>query len=344
MPMENQLRYDYKWLLDANEMAFNPTEDALDTKLFFAANRYPDASSLALRTAIARLVGSEDVTSENLIMGTGSDEVLKMAIEALVKPFGTVIIPDPSFSEYEKLCKITYREIIKVPCEDFTVNIDSMIEAQKQVDAQLIILANPNNPTGKVVSLVEIQRLLDETDAWVLVDEAYMEFATCNALPLLKHSPKLLVTRTLSKAYGLAALRIGYLMAQKSTIEQLKPYKMTYNISGLSEAVAMEVLKDTTYSAQYVSQVKSVRKVAGIELTAINGLRPIPSEANFILMQIEQREKYDALIKAFEEAGIKVRIFRGEPLDSPLCQCIRITLTDFEALNDTIQTLKAVMA
>lgn len=341
--MENQFQYDYKWLLDANEMAFNPVENAFDTKLFFEANRYPDATSLTLRTAIAELVGDETVTPENLIMGSGSDEVLKMAIEAFVKPFGSVIIPDPSFSEYEKLCKITYREIVKVPCEDFTVNIDALIKAQKQVDAELIILANPNNPTGKVVSLNEIQRLLDETRAWVLVDEAYMEFATCNALPLLKYSPKLLVTRTLSKAYGLAALRIGYLMAQKSTIELLLPYKMTYNISGLSESVAIEVLRNTTYSKRYVAMVKSVRRAAITALASIEGIRAISSEANFILIQVHDSEKFVVLNRAFLEAGIKIRFFPNEPEDSALCQCIRITLTDFEALNDTIQTIKAVM-
>lgn len=355
--MEKQSRSDYSFLLDANEMNFDPSTLTLDWTKIKAFNRYPDTDSLKLKSAICKELNRKNanydlsyqykqISPEQLILGTGSDEILKLILEGLTDKGNLTISPDPSFSEYEKLTGLVQGELVKVPCVDFKVDIDALIKAQNKFDARVIFLANPNNPTGELISKQAIETLLLQTDAWVVVDEAYAEFSEETAIGLLEKYERLLITRTLSKAYGLASLRIGYLIANESVIQKLSPFKMTYNITGVSELITLEVLKNTSYSDDYIAGVKKLRKNAMTILSQIKGIIAFPSEANFILLQLSTEENYRLLKAAFEKSGIKVRYFKNASArfeDNMLSRCIRITLTTEDEFMFVVNVLKEVL-
>ena len=355
--MEKQYRSEYKLLLDANEMNFDPSNLTIDWTKIKAFNRYPDPDSLALKEVICQELNRKEsrydsdnryrpVSPEQLIIGTGSDEILKLILEGLTEKGSVVIAPDPSFSEYEKLTQLVQGELVKVPCINFKVDVDALIDAQKRNDARVIFIANPNNPTGQLISKKEIEALLIKTGAWIVVDEAYAEFSQETALGLLEKYEKLLITRTLSKAYGLAALRIGYLIASERVTASLSPYKMTYNITGVSELIALQVLNDTEYSDQYIAGVKALRRKAFEVLKEVNGLTLYPSEANFILIEVNTKENYNLLEKALEKNAIKVRYFKNTSnlnQDEPIHRCIRFTLTTVDEFDVLLSVIREVM-
>ncbi len=355
--MEKQLRSEYKLLLDANEMNFDPSTLTLDWGKIKEFNRYPDPTSIELRTAISDVLNQKrlnydcenqyhPILPNQLIIGTGSDEILKLILESLTDKGSVVLSPTPSFSEYEKLTELVKGKLIKVPCNDLKVDIEGLINASKSFEARVIFLANPNNPTGQLMTKFEIEKLLLETDAYVVVDEAYAEFSEVTALCLLEKYEKLLITRTLSKAYGLASLRLGYLIASESIVSVLSDYKMTYNITGVSESIAIEVLKNTTYADQYIKGVKSLRKRAFSLLNELENIMAIPGEANFILIKIIGDQRYLQLKVAFETAGVKVRYFNSGnngKVDESLNNCIRVTLTTEEEFMTVLGLMKGVL-
>lgn len=355
--MVKQLRSEYKLLLDANEMNFDPSTLALDWGKIKEFNRYPDPTSLELRTAICDVLNQKKLNynSDNqyisilpsqLIVGTGSDEILKLILEGLTDKGSVVLSPTPSFSEYEKLTELVKGQLVKVPCSDLKVDIEGLIYASKSFEAKVIFLANPNNPTGQLMTKFEIEKLLLETDAYVVVDEAYAEFSEETTLCLIEKYKRLLITRTLSKAYGLASLRIGYLIASESVVSVLSDYKMTYNITGVSESIAIEVLKNTTYADKYIKGVKNLRKRAFSLLNELENIMAIPSDANFILIKIIGDQRYLQLKEAFETAGVKVRYFKSDnngKVEESLNNCIRVTLTTEDEFMTVLSLMKGVL-
>lgn len=344
--MEKQLGSDYKLRLDANEMNIDPSTFSVDWSTIKEFNRYPDTSSEKLRIALAKELNQNRIDDnpltehllinpQQLIIGTGSDEILKLILEGLMTKGSGVIAPHPSFCEYEKLTGLVQGRFIKVAGKNLNVDIEAIMQMQRQTKASVIFIANPNNPTGQLIPKTEIEQLLLRTNAWIVIDEAYGEFSGETAVELLEKYKKLLITRTLSKAYGLASLRIGYLIAQEEIACKLRAYKMTYNISGVSQAIALEVLKDTEYSRQYVAEIKKLRKYAEMKFSQIKQIEMIPSKANFILIRMGNNVLYLSLKEAFETAGIKVRYFQEESLKD----CIRITLTNREEFDDVLKVI-----
>lgn len=348
--MEKQLGSDYKLRLDANEMNIDPSTFSLDWSIIKAFNRYPDTSSEKLRIALAKELNQNRIDDnflkehllinpKQLIIGTGSDEILKLILEGLMIKGGGVIAPHPSFYEYEKLTGLVQGQFIKVAGKNLNVDIEAIIQMQKQTKASVIFIVNPNNPTGQLIPKEEIEQLLLRTNAWIVIDEAYGEFSGETAVELLEKYKKLLITRTLSKAYGLASLRIGYLIAQEEIACKLRAYKMTYNISGVSQAIALEVLKNTEYSRRYVAEIKKLRKYAEEKFSQMTQIEMIPSKANFILIRMENNGLYLSLKEAFEIARIKVRYFQEEPLRS----CIRITLTNRKEFDYALKVINRLV-
>ena len=332
MGMAERLRSDYKWLLDVNEMAFDPLEKTIGLRGISGVNRYPDSESQTLRIRLAELVSktvdkAEWVNPNHLILGNGSDEVLKLLLEGLVDKGDLVLIPDPTFSEYERLAKITRTDFVKVDFGLAGFEEEQLIDAIKRTQAKLFFLSNPNNPTGGFLTAESIIKIANATEAIIVVDEAYGDFAGDSAIKCIKDNPRIIVVRTLSKSYGLAALRIGFLVADQSVIRKLSPYKMTYNISGVSEAVAIEVLRDISYVSEYINAVKQVRLKALELLDKIDGIKVYPSEANFVLLKIENESIYTLLYEVLEAVSMRVRWFKSPAESKSLLRCVRITLT-----------------
>lgn len=334
--MEKQLKKD--WLrLNANESNKGPK--SLETIDFvgFEVNRYPDSDAMQLKLAIANELsttrGSYDpecayapLTPENLIMGTGSDEVLKLILETFLPKDGVVLAPSPTFSEYQKITAIVKGRYLEMPFEDLRIDIDKLINCAILEDADVIFLANPSNPTGQLFTLEEIECLVQKTRALIVVDEAYAEFCAVTAIRLALLKPRVIVTRTLSKAYGMASLRLGYAIAQPDIIAQMDALRLTYNISGLSEWLVIKALERSDETREYTTQVVQLRGKALWLLKQLPGLTIHESAANFILIEFEDVLKLLALKATLEAAGISVRTFEAK--SGRLKNCMRLTLTD----------------
>lgn len=343
MVMAERLRSEYKWLLDINEMAIRPTFDLSKIAHDIYVNRYPDSESRQLREVLAEKVrttvkGADWVERDNLILGNGSDEVLKLVLEGLLNKNDKVLIPEPTFTEYERLANITGSTCIKMNFGMDAFDVERLVEGINSTGSKLVFLSNPNNPTGAFIDADSILKIAERTDAWIIVDEAYGDFAKSSAINRIKSSTRIIVVRTLSKSYGLATLRIGFLIADRSVVEQLSPFKMTYNISGVSEVVAIEVLRDTHYVEAYVKSVKQIREKAYDMLNQMESLEVFPSEGNFLLIRMRSLNRFKRLLSILEENGMRVRWF---PDSERLERCIRLTLTseeDFIAFYDFLLT------
>ncbi len=334
--MEKQSKRD--WLqLNANES--NRVPNALLTLDLntFEFNRYPDSDASKLKQALVNELGTtrqffepecayEAVKPENLIIGTGSDEVLKLILETYLPVGGVVLAPSPTFSEYEKIATIVKGRYVEVAFESLVIDIDVLIKRAVKEKADVIFLANPSNPTGQLFTLEEIERLIAETNALIVVDEAYAEFSTITAIKLALTNPRVIVTRTLSKAYGMASLRLGFAVAQPEIIARMANLKLTYNISGLSEWLAIKALETSEDARRYSEQVIQLRGKALWLLKQLPSLKIFKSAANFILIEIEDANKRVALTNRLADAGVRVRSFDEKV--GRLSRCIRLTLTD----------------
>lgn len=324
-------------LLNANESNKNSMMlKTLDLDAF-EYHRYPDADATALKLSVVNELNATvqmfepdcaytPLTPDNIVMGTGSDEILKLILEAVLTREGVVLIPSPSFSEYKKITEIVKGKLVELASEDLVVTASDLIACANRENAQVIFLANPNNPTGQLMTLKDIERLATETEAIIVVDEAYAEFSAMTAIKLALINPRIIVTRTLSKAYGLASLRLGYAVAQPQVIEQLSRLKLTYNISGISEWLAIKALQNTEEVRRYIDQVVQLRGKAIWLMQQFSYLNVYPSAANFILFEVKEAKMFEQLMLAFEAAKIRVRTF--EQAEGKLRRCVRLTLTD----------------
>ena len=346
--MEKRSKKD-RLRLNANESNKGPKSlESIDFSAF-EVNRYPDSNAMQLKLAIANELSTTrgtyepecayaPLTPDNLIMGTGSDEVLKLILETLLPKDGVVLAPSPTFSEYQKITAIVKGRYLEMPFEDLHIDIDRLINRANYENADVIFLANPSNPTGQLFTLKEIERLLQETCAIIVVDEAYAEFCAVTAIRLALLNPRVIVTRTLSKAYGMASLRLGYAIAQPEIIAQMDDLRLTYNISGLSEWLALMALEKSEETRDYTSQVIQLRGKALWLLKQLPGLTIHESAANFILIEFEDVSRFLNLKTTLESAGISVRTFESK--SGRLKNCMRLTLTDDQEFVKVYSLLK----
>ncbi|MBO8137179.1 MAG: histidinol-phosphate transaminase [Desulfotomaculum sp.] len=272
--------------LDANENPYPFPREALDNigALLSEINfhRYPDPMADKLREDIAGYAG---VRPGQVLVGNGSDEI----IFYLAQAFGSgnrVVIASPTFSMYRIHSRIAGAEPVEVPREeDFSINPRLIKTAVKASGAGLVMLCSPNNPTGNAEPLDVIEEILAGTNAVVVVDQAYLEFGGDDCVPLLSRYPNLVILRTFSKAFGLAGLRVGYMLAGEAIINELLRIKQPYNLNAFSQAAASTALK---YLPEFQKQWKMIlrqRDCIMEEMTQIPGVTVYPSDANYILFQ-----------------------------------------------------------
>lgn len=293
--------------LDANE---NPYPMPVELATYISEwckstpiNRYPDTDALELRKAIATHYG---VTSQNIICGVGSDQLIDCILRAVLQKGDDVVMPHPSFSMYQLSTVINNGNLIEVPLsEDFTYNTSALLETIKRVVPKVVFLCNPNNPTGSILTLSEIRAILDATEALVVVDEAYGEFTQDSAITLTKEYTNLVVLRTFSKAYGLAGARIGYGIAHTSIIETINVTKPPYNLNIFSQEMAKWIISNTTYYQDSLRKIIDSREKLYEALKKLP-LQVYPSEANFLWVSSEY--KLDKILKAKEIYIRKVNV------------------------------------
>ena len=311
--------------LDANE---NPFENGV--------NRYPDPQQHAVKTLLSEM---KNVETGNILLGNGSDEVLDLLFRAFCEPnVDNVITLPPTYGMYAVLASINAIENRTVLLSDnFQPRVDSILKA---VDAQskILFLCSPNNPTGNSFSIETIEALLLRFRGLVVIDEAYIDFSDEKSwLEKLKKYPNLVITQTLSKAYGLAGIRLGVCYASQQIIAILNTIKPPYNINELSQQRAIERLLQSDEVVQEIVKIKEERAYLVSNLKTINYVQEIyPSACNFVLIKVDNATKrYDQLITK----GIVIR----NRTTQPLCEnCLRLTVGTRLENSRLIQVLKEI--
>lgn len=277
-------------------------------------SQYPTLHSDDLRNALAKKYRYKP---ENFNIGNGSDGLLDLIFKAFINPGDSVISPTPSFSMYNFFATSHLGRAVTVKLKD-----NLQLDAKKMIDAggKITIICNPNNPTGKCFEEKDIYYILENAKGIVLIDEAYAEFSRKSYIGEIKNYNNLIITRTFSKAYGLASIRVGYAVADERTIEILDRIKPPYCLNILSETIAAEALKSNAFLNKTIKIIESEKREMYKKLRAI-GTNPYPSDANFILVKLPVNSK--TFCKKLEKEGILIKDVGGLPL---LENHVRITV------------------
>ncbi|HVN53254.1 MAG TPA: histidinol-phosphate transaminase [Anaerolineaceae bacterium] len=279
--------------LDANENPYGPSPLALQAlaRLSFA-HIYPDPESRALRAALAGFTG---IPMENLLAGSGADELIDLILRALLEPGDRVVICPPTFGMYAFDARLNAGQVIEVNRRaDFSLDVDAICAAVRREQPRVLFLAVPNNPDGSLPLPEEIEALLGLPDVLVVLDEAYIEFSAAGGrlgerltrIGQVSQRDNLIVLRTFSKWAGLAGLRVGYGAFPAWLTPVLWKIKQPYNVSVAASAAAIASLDDLDVLAGRVELLKQERSRLFQKLSAIPYLQPVPSQANFILNRV----------------------------------------------------------
>jgi histidinol-phosphate aminotransferase len=318
--------------LDANENPYGCSPRVRQALASYPyLNIYPDSAQTELREQLSEYVG---LGPEYILAGSGSDELIDLVLRMLVAPNDEVITTVPTFDMYRFCTQVCCGKVVEVVrLKDFEVNV-SAVKAAVTRRTRLIFITNPNNPTGTLVPRQDLQELA-AIGLPLVIDEAYYEFAGQTVVDLVPKLPNLMVLRTFSKWAGLAGLRIGYGIFPAKIADILMKIKPPYNVSMAASVAARESLKDKDYLLETVARMKEERRRLLEKLQRLDFLRPLPSQANFILCEV-LRGQATFLQDELEKRGILVRYY-NTPL---LRNYIRISVGKPEHTDKVIQALK----
>lgn len=288
--------------LNTNENPYPPSPRVLEAIAKATSERlrlYPDPIAQKFREVAGRVLG---VSPKQILACNGSDDALTILTRACLGPNDVMITPDPSYGLYKILSEIQGCQFRRVAW-----NADGSLPSQWTRGARLALITNPNSPTGTMLDPKEILHTAKNSDCLVVTDEAYADFATSNAIGLIKDCPGLVVTRTLSKSYSLAGIRFGFIVAQEPVIDVLMKVKDSYNCDALSIAAAIAALEDQEYFRETCRKILATRKRLEWELARL-GFTVTPSHANFVW--IVRKEPVEPIYKALKDQRILIRYFR----------------------------------
>ncbi len=326
--------------LSANENPYGPSPKALKamTDSFGLACRYPDEHNNVL---IERLAKLNNVGRDQILLGDGSGEILKLCAETFTGPQnGKLVAANPTFEAILSNARASGAEVVKVPLTaDFAHDLPKMLAAAR---GGLIYVCNPNNPTASITPKDQLRDFIAKSprDTMILVDEAYFHYADSpdyeSMIPLVKDHPNLIVSRTFSKIYGMAGLRCGYCVAQKETIERMRLHQMwdSVNIMALAAAIANLDDADQVPNGQ---RLTSEAKAFTIDELYKMGYKTIPSQANFIMFDCKR--PVVPLIQAMKQRTVEVgRLFPALP------NYMRVTIGKKSEMESFLNAFKQVMA
>jgi len=270
-------------------------------------NRYPDILPYRGMAAYADFLG---VSADSVMMSNGSNEMLYTIFLACLGPARKVLIPDPSFSLYEKIALLLQSEIVRVPMlPGLDFDTESILRAVRDEDVDLIVLSTPNNPTSKSLTLDQIRLIAGSSDAIVLVDEAYIEFSRQrSALELIADLPNIVVLRTMSKALALAGIRIGFAVADPQLMAEIAKPKIPFASGRLAEITLTRVLENYFLVTDAVSYILREREKLYGSLLLIDGVEPFVSDTNFLIIRVSDA---DSVFQRLQKEGILVRNVSG---------------------------------
>ena len=326
--------------LASNENPLGPAPAALKVmqEMINKVAAYPDGNCYYLKNALAEKLG---LSFSHLIVGNGSDEVIKLIAEAFLDEGDEMIMANPSFSEYDFAAKIMGARTVAVPTKKYTHDLDAMAAAVTD-KTKLVFVCNPNNPTGTMVGIEDVKAFLDKLPQGVITvfDEAYFEYVVDadypDTLEFVREERDVVVLRTFSKIYGLAGLRIGYGIAKPELIGLISRVKEPFNVNMLAQGAALAALGDEEHVKNSVAMNEQGKKYLYTEFERMN-LPYVPTHANFIWVQI----KADCQ-KAFAKLmrlGVIVRT--GDIFGAP--DVIRVTVGTTEQNKRFIEALEKVL-
>ena len=318
--------------LDANENSFGAP---ISIEKSVALNRYPDPLQLAVKEKLSKIKG---LPIENIFLGNGSDEAIDILFRAFCNPGkDNVIVCPPTYGMYEVSANINDVGVLKVPLIPETFQLDeATILKSINATTKLIFICCPNNPTGNGVAWNSIKSILEMFNGIVVIDEAYINFASYKSLiPELLNYPNLVILQTLSKAWGLAGLRVGMAFASEPIIDVFNKIKPPYNINVVSQKLALDALDNMQQVNSWIKQIVSERERLRKEILQLFFVEKVyDSEANFILVKVETPE---LLYYYLTQNKIVIRD-RSKVM---LCEgCLRITVGTKEENDLLIETLK----
>lgn len=336
-----QVPYGIK--LDANESPFDIPETVRQQLSEYILmqpeiHRYPDSDSTALRQGLAE---KWKVSPENIIVGNGSDQLIQLLISLFVGPGDRVVCPAPSFGMYALTTRITGGIPVEVGLEEdmgYAYNVDAILQAVHENHAKILFLCTPNNPTGGVLPLPDIHRMVrDCSNTLVVIDEAYGEFAGDSFIPWVGQYENAVVLRTFSKAYGLAGIRCGYSVSGAAAAKLINRIKPPYNVSTLTQKMACLLLAESTEVDARIHTICTERDRIAEQLANMPGIRVFPSQANFLLVRVPDAAM---LYRRLLERGILIRSYGGSSL---LAQCLRITIGTRQENEKLLQALNDIL-
>ncbi|RBP67795.1 histidinol phosphate aminotransferase [Brevibacterium sanguinis] len=274
------------------------------------ANRYPDRDAVELRHELARYLSDttgHTVGTDQVWAANGSNEVLQQLLMAFAGPGRTVLGFEPSYSMHPTLATATGATYTSVPrTEDFGIDLDEALSAIGRLQPSVIFLCTPNNPTGGSLDPEMVVAIHDASDALIVLDEAYVEFShSASLLPLTDGRPRLVVSRTMSKAFGLAGARLGYLAADTRVIDAMQLTRLPYHLSSITQAVALAALRHRNSLLAGVEAVKEQRDII-VDTLRNKGVKVADSDSNFVLFRAPDGDS-TALWKRILDAGVLIR-------------------------------------
>ena len=305
-----------------------------------ALNRYPAERIDDLKAALARHAQLPEGCE--LMLGNGSDELISLLTLALDVPGHVILAPLPGFVMYEMSAKLQGVRFVGVPTTaDFELDLPAMLQAIEQHRPALIWLAYPNNPTANLWDASAIEQIIEAAPGLVVMDEAYQPFAERDAMPWMQRHEHVLVMRTMSK-FGLAGVRIGYLMGRSALVRELDKLRPPFNVSVLNAEAALFALEHADEYERQAAAIRSERERIFSALQALPGLKPYPSQANMVLVRLPESIPAAGVFAGMKAQGVLIK--NVSALHPLLSNCLRITVGTVEENTRMLEALKASLA
>lgn len=274
-------------------------------------NRYPEVFPVELLKALS---AHTQHPSEGIIAGNGSNELMYTVLMSIVGKGTKVLIPSPSFFLYEKAVKVFDGELLFVRMnDDLSFPTERIIESARREKPALIILVSPNSPTGQSIAIDNVEKILASTSSIVLVDEAYIEFSEKrSAQSLIEKHERLVVLRTFSKAFSMAGLRVGYLLAQPALVREFLKPKIPFTVNNFSASVAIKLMQRKQLVGDRIAYIKKQKEFILRSLRALDGVEVFPSDTNFLIFRT--RHESGALFQRLLRENVLVRDVSSYPM------------------------------
>jgi histidinol-phosphate aminotransferase len=301
--------------------------------------RYPPFVAERLNRLIA---ARHDWRADGVLVGNGSNELIQASLAVLIGQGDVVLAPAPTFALYRLLTGVYGGRYAGLPLgPEFTYDVDALVEAARREAARVVVLNSPNNPTGSALPPGAVERLLAETGALIICDEAYQDFGGTSAVPLLARSARVIVLRTFSKAMGLAGLRFGYALGHPALVSEITKARLPYNVNQITLAAAETVLGHADRFQERTRAIVAERDRFLERLRQLQGVHPYPSAANFVLVRCDRVPARELFRRLVEEYGILVRdVSAGAGLE----QCLRISIGAREDMDAVLAALSCLLA